>query len=161
MRMIKLFAWEPKVKKQISESREDELRLIKKGAVVASWSGITSILLTWFYRQYTWSFDHVCTGVAPSIGHGCYIRYLCETLVISFKSCSLWLIPLIDLVDEARTFRSVVPMDTGCDACSYAWYTVASVVFSSMAVSINRRLHYMLISMFLIYLYPGLPDVPR
>jgi hypothetical protein len=34
--MIKLFAWEPKVKEQISELREDELRLIKKGAVVAS-----------------------------------------------------------------------------------------------------------------------------
>ena len=161
MRMIKLFAWEPKVKEQISELREDELRLIKKGAVVASWSYITSILLTSFYRSYTWSFDHVCAGVAPSIGHGYYIRYLCKTSVISFKSCSLWLVLLTDVVDEARTFRSVVPIDTSCDACSYAWYIVASVVFSSMAVSISHRLHHMLISMSLIYLYPGLPDVPR
>ncbi|KIM77159.1 hypothetical protein PILCRDRAFT_12326 [Piloderma croceum F 1598] len=34
MRMIKLFAWEPKVKEQISELREDELRLIKKGRIL-------------------------------------------------------------------------------------------------------------------------------
>lgn len=33
MRMIKLFAWEPKVKSQISDRREKELKLIRRGTL--------------------------------------------------------------------------------------------------------------------------------
>lgn len=34
MRMIKLFAWEPKVEKQIADRRETELKLIRRGKIV-------------------------------------------------------------------------------------------------------------------------------
>ena len=35
--MIKLFAWEPKVEKQIADKRETELKLIRKGAIAYSY----------------------------------------------------------------------------------------------------------------------------
>ena len=37
IRMIKLFAWEPKVEKQIADKRETELKLIRKGAIAYSY----------------------------------------------------------------------------------------------------------------------------
>lgn len=34
MRMIKLFAWEPKVERQIFERRDSELQMVRKGSTV-------------------------------------------------------------------------------------------------------------------------------
>ena len=111
MRMIKLFAWESKVRDQIFERRERELRLIKKGDLALSMAG---------WHEYKLTLCFFCIGRILDL-LALYVRALLPLLamVVTYATFVRTLRPhsileawhsfrLADFGDETAAFRSVI-----------------------------------------------------
>ena len=76
MRMIKLFAWEPKVEDQIFQRRQKELRLIAKGPCSCLFKVYS--LLNYKPRQDVRNCHTIFAGSASLGSHARNLRYVCK-----------------------------------------------------------------------------------